>query len=164
MKYLFIIVLISFTSICFSQNNDQFIEKDGVLYIQDNTPFTGTFIGKDKGMDVQISYVKGIKEGKATWSAKKGVNTIEGAYKNGKKYGLWQEFYSNGIVKEEGSYIDGEGTVINYDKKGVKLSEGEVSNDIKNGIWFIFEKGKKVKQITYNKGEIIEEKAVTEEN
>lgn len=56
---------------------------------------------------------------------------------DGPKHGRWAEWYPNGQLKTEGSYVDGkmEGRWVSYFETGVKQLEGEYRGGTKHGLW-----------------------------
>ena len=109
MKYLFVFLLVSMSSIVISQNRyhvdkTTFALKDTVVYLKhDMKPINGVLYC-DYG-DVGI-YVKGKKDGLLReW--KNGQLWIEGNYKDGKADGLVREWYKDGQLQFEGNYKDG---------------------------------------------------------
>ena len=88
-KLLTILCLLIFSSNSFSETiqQDQLVEKDGLVYKKDSTnPFTGSI------MDVyDNSLIMGT-----------------GTYKDGKRDGMWFSFWKNGNMKDSGNFKDGE--------------------------------------------------------
>ncbi len=79
----------------------------------------------------------------------------------GKKSGVWEYFYENGILKSTVSFIPTFsnkeiGSIINYDKNGLILSDGEFVNGVMTSLWNYYdEKGKKVYSLNHNTGDIV---------
>ena len=109
MKYLFVFLLVSMSSIVISQNRyhvdkTTFALKDTVVYLKhDMKPINGVLYC-DYG-DVGI-YVKGKKDGLLReW--KNGQLQFEGNYKDGKRDGLIRKWYDDGQLKIETNFKDG---------------------------------------------------------
>ena len=83
---------------------------------------------------------------KGTWSG--GKETL-GAYKDGKKHGLWTTYYSNQQIKDIGTYENGvyNGKWTFYYENGEKEKEGTLrdGNAMING-FFTMKKVKKRKK------------------
>ena len=72
----------------------------------------------------------------------KDKKTSLGILQNGKKEGLWTDWYKNGQKKFEGNNI----------------GRNKNHNPIRDGLWTFWEKdGQKVKEVTYKDGEIVNE-------
>lgn len=69
-----------------------------------------------------------------------GDNLIVNQYKDGKKYGLWREYYDNGKLKTEGKYTADlkEGLHKEWQEDGVLLLEGFYAKGKANGLmkWY----------------------------
>ena len=110
MKYLFVFLLISMSSIVISQNRyhvdkTTFALKDTVVYLKhDMKPINGVLYC-DYG-DVGI-YVKGKQDGLHREWHDNGQLMWEFNYKNDKADGLWRGWYENGQLKNEYNYKDG---------------------------------------------------------
>ena len=86
--------------------------------------------GKGYNIDgiIDIEIKEGNGKGKEYYS--NGVLKFEGEYINGERNGNIKEYYSNGVLKFEGEYINGEinGNVKEYYKSGELRFEGEYLN------------------------------------
>ena len=99
----------------------------------------------------QTEYHEGLKHGAYYTFAKKDgtTKTATGQYENGKKIGEWKQYYDDGQIKEECTFIDdfNHGSFISYYENG----------DLKNKCTFV--KGVKHEDyIEYNKDGLIYEK------
>ena len=88
---------------------------------------------------------------KGTWS---GGKEELGAWKNGKKHGLWTTYYSNQQVKDIGTYENGiyNGKWTFYYENGKKEKEGTLKDGNADEKWVFYnEKGNNRKQVlTYD--------------
>ena len=112
MKYLFVFLLISMSSIVISQNRyhvdkTTFALKDTVVYLKhDMKPINGEILCDYGG--VMGIYVKGKPDGfQRDWYENLQV-MYDRNYKDGKEDGLGREWYKNGQLKSEGNWKDGE--------------------------------------------------------
>ena len=111
MKYLFIIFLLLFSSVSWSEdiNLDDLIKRDGLYYEKfTDVPFTGEVTGKEQG---KIS--KGKREGEWLWYFENGQLRRESYYKEGKKDGKWTAWYENGQLWYE-RYFNNDKRVYNW--------------------------------------------------
>ncbi|MCX7954575.1 MAG: carboxypeptidase-like regulatory domain-containing protein [Bacteroidales bacterium] len=124
----------------FAQGVDhkQLVIKDSLAYLQgDEQPYTGQCFG----------YFENGQKG------------LKGYYKNGKKDGYWEYWYSNGNKKIEGYYVNGkkQGTWIYYYSNGNIRIKANYVNDEMDGInvWY-YENGKKKKEVLFREGVYLE--------
>jgi len=75
-----------------------------------------------------------------------GQNEEEGTFVNGKKDGIWKEWWDNGIQMREIKWKLGvrNGVCIWWDKEGKKTTQGRYLNNLKNGEWNTYLDGKKI--------------------
>jgi antitoxin component YwqK of YwqJK toxin-antitoxin module len=61
----------------------------------------------------------------------------KGSYKNGERDGIWEWYYDNGQLVSKGPYINGkrDGYWEKYFDNGNLYSKGSYKNDKKDGIW-----------------------------
>lgn len=64
-------------------------------------------------------------------------NPSGGSFKKGKKHGLWETFYENGLLQTKGNYKDGkpDGLWIRYREDGDLISKGQYLNGKREGYW-----------------------------
>ena len=80
----------------------------------------------------------------AHWLASKGKEEL-GAWKNGKKHGLWTTYYANQQIKDIGTYENGvyNGKWTFYYENGEKEKEGTLKNGNAHDKWIFYnDKGK----------------------
>ena len=144
------------------------IEKNGVMYLpQSDKPYSG-----------DVSKLDNF-----------GKTLLKGTYKNGKKDGLWTQWYVNGQKDFEDLWKDGnlDGLSTFWYEDGQKMGEGTYKNGNRVGLytqWFEngqkeyeetykggkedrlwtwwYENGKKLKEETYKDGELISKKELNE--
>lgn len=77
---------------------------------------------------------------------------------NGKRDGLWQTFFFNGVKQSESTYKNGllNGKTASYYYDGKTRYVGFYENDLKSGIWYFYGKdGAFEKEVKYKDGELI---------
>ena len=85
-----------------------------------------------------------------------GKPKIKGALKNGKREGIWQSFYPNGILQSENKYKKGilNGKTATYYPNGNLNYVGLYVNDKKDGTWYFYlEDGSEGKEVQFKDGE-----------
>ena len=95
------------------------IGDDGLYYDETGKLYTGIYVEK---------YPTGTKK-------------TEMSLVNGRKEGLTQIYYSNGVVNELRMYKNNlmHGTWVTWNEKGINTAEANYANDIKNGKWYIWD-------------------------
>jgi|SRR5690554_681162 len=79
-----------------------------------------------------------------------GIIKIEGTKIDGKRHGRWVYYYEDGMLWSEGMYRHGvrNGRAIVYYENGKKKIEGQYKNDLRVGLWKVWEdNGALVKEI-----------------
>lgn len=79
---------------------------------------------------------------------------MQGPFKNGKRDGKWESYYSNGVLWSSLEYDSGvrSGISLVYYESGELHISGQFKDDRASGIWTWFdEKGKEIDQIDYSK-------------
>ena len=125
MKYLFVFLLVSMSSIVISQNRyhvdkTNFTLKRPVVFLkQDMKPINGVLYCDYGDMGI---YVKGKKDGLQRGWYEDGQLKYERNYKYGKEDGLNREWYENGQLQYERNYKDHELLSKKcYDENGNKI-------------------------------------------
>jgi antitoxin component YwqK of YwqJK toxin-antitoxin module len=94
-----------------------------------------------------------LKNGKWKEFNKHAVLIAEGYFINGKKHGLWREYYdSDGALMIEENYRHdvSHGRFTSYHPNGVLLSEGEFRNGLREGHFRIYDdNGRNIKNIFF---------------
>lgn len=93
--------------------------------------------GEVRDMKLQLESLFRYAEGRLIYTELyEGEILRELAYESGMKGGLYQKFYPNGSVMEEGYLQDGvlTGTLTRFDEKNKILSEVEFKNGVKDGV------------------------------
>lgn len=96
------------------------------------------------------NYLDGEKEG--LWRINSGDITEQGNYINGLKDGVWKEYYKNGVLAYEGTFVQGnaDGKHIYYYEDGKIREEQYYVNGIKEKVWKKFSnEGSLLLAITY---------------
>ncbi|MCX6226198.1 MAG: hypothetical protein NTV01_15855 [Bacteroidia bacterium] len=105
--------------------------------------------GKEDGLSTEYDenniviasgeFIEGLEEG--PWSYQTGDNTEKGSYKAGLKDGVWKEFYADGILKNEGSYVQGSpnGRHKLYYETGKIKEEQNYRMGQKDKTWWVFD-------------------------
>ena len=85
--------------------------------------------------------------------------TAEGAYRDGKKTGVWTAWWDNGKKQSQGPYVAGDrsGTWAYFDEKGRQTSQGELRTignvEKKQGRWTYWHaNGTKSQEGTFREG------------
>jgi len=134
----FLVIFISFlSSPSYSETVswDEMIENpsDGLVYKKfSSEPFTGFVTKKDI-----LGFI------------------TKGSYKNGKKHGLWETYYENGLLKNKANYRDGknDGTWEVYSYDGSLSVKGIFKDGKKDGLWkTFFQNGQVESKETYKDG------------
>ncbi|WP_160114703.1 toxin-antitoxin system YwqK family antitoxin [Aquimarina sp. AU474] len=80
----------------------------------------------------------------------------EGTFKDGKKEGVHKEWLSNGVLILEGNYESGlaNGLMKWYHDKGYLADVGLMKNGLRHGIWKVYavEDGKLTPEVKFNEG------------
>jgi len=173
MKNIYLIVLMLFGYVGFSQSNNQIDAKglkQGVWVkkhtngkikykgkFKDNKP-VGLFTYYDKETGKVSTELKHIGESAyATMYHLNGAVEAKGKYENQLKDSVWQFFDDKGILLSDEFYLSGkkEGIWKIYYKSGKVMEEKEYSRDVEQGAWKqFFENGKDKMTATYEKGSL----------
>ncbi|SVE57313.1 uncharacterized protein METZ01_LOCUS510167, partial [marine metagenome] len=97
----------------FGETMDDLVERDGLFYKKFTVvPFTGEITEK----------------------------TLQGTFRNGKKDGLWVEYYEDGQLSYKGTYKDGkqDGPWVYYSDKGQLQSKGTYRDGEGTGPWVYY--------------------------
>ena len=134
-RLLFIALLVVFG--CAKPINDEtLIDKDGLKYHPDtNEMYSGKVFKNRMG----------------------GKKEFEGSYKDGKKDGLWTDYYENGQKRSVETYKDGrKDGLYTYWHEDVLMYEGTYKNGKEDGLWTRwYENGQKMTVRTYKDEELI---------
>jgi len=113
---------------------------------------------KSKQKSKEITFMKGVPNGKAVYWYKSGQKLSEGTYKDGLiKDGFWTYWYENGQQKMEGTYTDNEydGLWTEWYENGYKEKEGSFVAGEKGPKWLFWDKnGKEIVTVTDIDGNI----------
>lgn len=94
--------------------------------------------GPDNAISKRSYYSSGKLEGSyETWYTHNGAKQFIGAYTNDLQTGLWQDYYSTGVLSSEGNYLEGNkhGEWKYFHENGKISSEGSYDNGVETGIW-----------------------------
>ena len=134
-RLLFIALLVVFG--CAKLINDEtLIDKDGLKYHPDTNE---------------------LYSGKVFKNRMGGKKEFEGSYKDGKKDGLWTDYYENGQKRSVETYKDGrKDGLYTYWHEDVLMYEGTYKNGKEDGLWTRwYENGQKMTVRTYKDKELI---------
>lgn len=96
---------------------------------------------------------------------KHGILVTEGKMVDGRREGVWREYYDTGELAIMQNYVDGEpnGKFTSYHLNGMKWSEGTHSKGRCTGVFRVYnENGDLVRTMKYQDGTLIEEKEFPE--
>jgi antitoxin component YwqK of YwqJK toxin-antitoxin module len=140
-----------------------FWDKDGVKYEgkmiregdEDGTFFERYGVSERLRIATHENYINGKREGLFTEWWSNGQKEIQTNYENDEKEGLLTEWRSNGKKKKEGNYINGkrEGLFTEWWSNGHKEIQTNYENDEKEGLlteWY--KSGKKKRETNYKDG------------
>jgi len=119
-----------------SINDETLIDEDGLKYRPDTNE---------------------LYSGKVFKNRMGGKKEFEGSYKDGKKDGLWTDYYKNGQKRSVKTYKDGrKDGLYNYWHEDVLMYEGTYKEGKENGLWtWWYENGQKMTVRTYKDEELI---------
>ncbi len=107
----------------------------------------------------EFTYVHGVKNGPHKAYHLSGDIKIEGGFKNDLFDGDWAYYDERGVVVGEGSFKEGNGSVMFYDKRGLPLRVTHYVHNKKDGKEeYYTSSGAVVKEIVYKQDRIISEK------
>ena len=132
-KYLpILLILVSACSKSFNELN--LIDKNGLkLHPETQEPYTGEVY---KGNILKGFYKEGKKDGVWTQYYEDGrTKRNRGEFLEGKKVGLWESWHDNGRKKWEGTLNDSiiTGLTMSWNKYGIKVFEGSYINGKRHG-------------------------------
>lgn len=140
--------------------NDGDIMAEG-KYIEQKKDSTWTYYSEQYGTVSSLEfYETGIPVG--TWKvyyAETGRLAEEVPYKEGVKHGKWKQYFTDGKLKSEADYVDGElnGLMVIYHLNGNVEVSGTFKNSLKEGTWIYFdENGATVSREEYREGVLVE--------
>ncbi len=144
----FFILMLSFTFSC-----SEYTKKEVVMYYFDSIPKLEQFYklyGNKEYVEKEIRYYP------------TGIIMTEGTFNpSNQKHGKWVSYFENGKVWLEENYFNNmkDGKFVEYYKSNKKMYQGEYKQNLPHGKWVLYdEEGKKISTITYNMGEIVNEK------
>lgn len=113
----------------------------------DGKPEKVEYLDKDSQLVKSVEYYKN------------GQKKIEGAFKNEQREGEWMYWYENGKLWSRGSFKNGksEGRFLSYNEDGTLFQEAMYTNGIPDGKWCFYKEEKRVKEVYYEMGKIINE-------
>jgi len=107
----------------------------------DDRSFKGTIVEQHEDEDgnkkVEIHCRNGRRDGLFTQWYENGKKEIQGLYKDGKKSGLWTDWYKEGRKREDYRYKNGlrHGHYTVWGSDGIKFSEGQYRNGKRDGLY-----------------------------
>ncbi len=148
-KFAFIVVvLLALFSSC---SNDELIEKVVSSY-PNGTPSLIEYYEWHGDYQVLVKHIRYYQNGE---------KKEEGGYSNDKKNGEWKYWYENGNLWSEGFFKQGvrNGETKVYYKSGKLKYTGFYSEGRTDKKWIFFDgKGKKIKEVNYANGKVVNEK------
>ncbi len=128
-------------------------------YLNEKRDSLWQFFGDGTGKMVSEEfYVDGKIDGKSKVFYPEGGISEMTTYINGLKDGLWEQYFSDGVIKLRGTYKAGEkqGRLQLFFPSGQVRLSGLYNNGHQDGVWTSYdEKGKVVKKETYKNGELL---------
>lgn len=130
-------------------------------YVKDKVKdSTWNYFGTDKARIATETFVNGVLHGMSTkyYRAKDKAGNIikseEIEYKDGKKHGIWKQYFESGKLKLTSSYINGEadGAFTFYYEGGKILTTGFYKKGLKEGKWMYSDEAGKSTIIEYVNG------------
>ena len=124
--FMFFVCMSVLPALSWAMGLEDLVKREGLYYEKfSNTPFSG----KTEGL-------------------------VQGHFNAGKKHGSWNEYYSNGQLKEVGTFHfnQKEGEWLEYDEDGFLRSRSNYKNSLKHGSSESFYKGTKTSDGYYHKG------------
>jgi antitoxin component YwqK of YwqJK toxin-antitoxin module len=136
------------------------VKRNGIYYKKlTNKPYSGYTKGKSKyGFLEQGTVNNGRQEGVWEYYWTNGLLGEKGTYKDGKQDGIWKSYDENGQLAVKGTYKNDKlhGLMIRYHKNGQLYQEGTFSNNKRDGVWKTFyENGQLQSKITWKNGKYI---------
>ena len=131
-KILFPMCLL-FPMTTFGETIDDLVQRDGLFYKKLTVvPFTGNLTGKTQG-----AFRNGKREGLWVYYYDNGQLSYKGTFKVGKKDGTWVYYHSNGQLSYKVTYKDNkkDGPYVNYYDNGQLGSKGTYKNGKREGPW-----------------------------
>lgn len=115
---------------------DDLYESDGVWFQISGIPFTGEI----KSKSTSGWMVEGKKHGLWTEYWENGQVNSSGEYVNGRQDGFWVRYWESGNLRDKGNYIDGrrDGLWVRYWGNGELRDEGVYKDGKKEGKWIAY--------------------------
>jgi TonB family protein len=114
------------------------------------------FYDKEGRLAEENNYKNSVEHGEYK-SYKDGILTVEGTYVDGKKQGIWIDYYDSGELYSKITYLNDEeqGEVFYYRKDGQLMESGQNEKGKRTGLWISYnENGDKRSEINYLKGKL----------
>lgn len=152
-KLIYFIFATLLVQVCFAQDKNQIINKEGVLY-QGEKMFSGTFEEKYESGKLlsAITINNGFKHGDATYYYENGKIKEAGKYANNKIDGTWKKWSSEGKLVGLANYKAGvkDGVWEIWDESGIKRFDMLYKDGEKIGVWKMWnETGKLIQEKEY---------------
>ena len=150
-------------------NDETLIDKDGLKYHPDiNEIYSGKVFKNRMGgkKEFEGSYKDGKKDGLWTDYYENGQKRSVETYKDGKKDGLYTYWHED-VLMYEGTYKDGkeDGLWTKWYVNGQKNYEGTSKNGKREGLWTdYYENGQKMTVRTYNDGKLMNSEKCWDKN
>lgn len=130
-------------------------------YIEQKKDSTWNYYSSANGkISSKEHYNKGVPVGTwVTYYPETGNIAEEVPYKKGVKHGTWKQYFTDGTLKSEAEYVDGEleGLMTIYHLNGNVEVSGSFKNSLKHGIWIYFdEDGVTTDREEYYEGVLVE--------
>ncbi len=130
------------------------------LYEKGKKNGTWHYYGVDSSKVSEETYIKGVKTGEEKVFYPKTGKLFQTTYfADGKKEGLWKQFYADGFLKTDGNHKNDTlvGKVIYYHPNGKKNLEGNYVKGLRHGEFFVYdENGKLAETLHYKMGKLDE--------
>jgi len=120
---------------------DDLVKRDGLYYEKfSRVPFSGKATGRERKWLLEGAFKDGKKQGLWIGRYKNGQLLSSITYKNGKRHGPWSTYHENGQLGSKGTYKNGrgEGPFIAYHKNGNLWSKGNLKDNDRDGPWVYY--------------------------
>ena len=142
-------------------SSDQLVERQGITYeVNSQTPFTGGKVSyhDNNQLKTKGNYIDGKRDGLWENFFSNGQLSITSNYKNGKQDGLQEIFYENGQLKMKGNLKDGklDGLWEDFYSNGQLESRGNLMDGKLDGLREYYHENGSIESYCYKNGEEVD--------